>query len=97
MRTVAGVLILSLCFTPAAVDLRLESPQSAGQVDAQKQAWNILVGGAHGSNMDKRANAVQALGRKINSSDTLCIYTGIRSIDASVIRSLPICPWLITP
>jgi hypothetical protein len=62
MRTVAGVLILSLCFTPAAVDLRLESPQSAGQVDAQKQAWNILVGGAHGSNMDKRANAIQALG-----------------------------------
>ena len=62
MRNVAGVLILSLCFTPAAVDLRLELPQSAGQVDAQKQAWNILVGGAHGSNMDKRANAVQALG-----------------------------------
>ena len=62
MRTVAGVLILSLCFTPAAVDLRLESPQSAGQVDAQKQAWNILVKGAHGSNMDKRANAIQALG-----------------------------------
>jgi HEAT repeat protein len=62
MRTVAGVLILSLCFTPAAVDLRLESPQSAGQVDAQKQAWNILVGGAHASNMDKRANAIQALG-----------------------------------
>jgi HEAT repeat protein len=62
MRTVAGVLILSLFFTPTAVDLRLESPQSAGQVDAQKQAWNILVGGAHGSNMDKRANAIQALG-----------------------------------
>ena len=62
MRNVAGVLILSLCFTPAAVDLRLESPQSAGQVDAQKQAWNILVGGTHGSNMDKRANAIQALG-----------------------------------
>jgi HEAT repeat protein len=62
MRTVAGVLILSLCFTPAAVDLRLESPQSAGQVDAQKQAWKILVGGAHGSNIDKRANAIQALG-----------------------------------
>ena len=62
MRTVAGVLILSLFFTPTAVDLRLESPQSAGQVDAQKQAWNILVKGAHGSNMDKRANAIQALG-----------------------------------
>jgi HEAT repeat protein len=62
MRTVAGVLILSLCFMPAAVDLRLESPQSAGQVDAQKQAWNILVGGAHASKMDKRANAIQALG-----------------------------------
>ncbi|MFZ0859309.1 MAG: HEAT repeat domain-containing protein [Candidatus Sulfotelmatobacter sp.] len=61
MRTVAGVLILSLCFTPAAVDLPLRAQQSAGQTDAQKQAWNILVEGAHG-NMDKRANAIQALG-----------------------------------
>lgn len=61
MRTVAGVLILSLCFTPAAVDLPLRSPQSASQTDAQKQAWNILVEGAHG-NLDKRANAIQALG-----------------------------------
>ena len=61
MRTVAGVLILSLCFTPAAVDLPLRSPQSASQTDAQKQAWNILVEGAHG-NLDKRGNAIQALG-----------------------------------
>ena len=61
MRTVAGVLILSLCFTPAAVDLPLLSPQSASQTDAQKQAWNILVEGAHG-NLDKRGNAIQALG-----------------------------------
>ncbi|MGA8345661.1 MAG: HEAT repeat domain-containing protein [Candidatus Sulfotelmatobacter sp.] len=61
MHTVAGVLILSLCFTPAAVDLPLLSPQSASQTDAQKQAWNILVEGAHG-NLDKRGNAIQALG-----------------------------------
>jgi HEAT repeat protein len=61
MRTVAGVLILSLCFRPAAVDLPLRSPQSASQTDAQKQAWNILVEGAHG-NLDKRGNAIQALG-----------------------------------
>ena len=61
MRTVAGVLILSLCFTPAAVDLHPRWPQSASQTDAQKQAWNILVEGAHG-NLDKRGNAIQALG-----------------------------------
>jgi HEAT repeat protein len=62
MRTIVGVLALLLYFTPTAVDLPLASPQSAGQVDAQKQAWHILVEGAHGSNMDKRANAIQALG-----------------------------------
>ncbi|MGA8503186.1 MAG: HEAT repeat domain-containing protein [Candidatus Sulfotelmatobacter sp.] len=61
MRTVVGILALLLCFTPAAVDLPLRAQQSAGQTDAQKQAWNILVEGAHG-NMDKRANAIQALG-----------------------------------
>jgi hypothetical protein len=36
-------------------------PQSAEQVDAQKQAWDILKEGTH-RNMDKRENAVQALG-----------------------------------
>ena len=62
MPTLMGFLVLLLCFTPEAVDLPLGSRQSTGQVDAQKQAWNILVEGAHGSNMDKRANAIQALG-----------------------------------
>jgi HEAT repeat protein len=65
MRNVVGVLTLLLCFESVAVDF--SSPESAGQVDAhkvdaQKQAWNILVGGAHDSNMDKRSNAIQALG-----------------------------------
>jgi HEAT repeat protein len=62
MRTVVVILALLLYFTPAAVDLPLASPQSAAHLDAQKHAWEILVGGAHGSNMDKRANAIQALG-----------------------------------
>jgi HEAT repeat protein len=71
MRTAMGFLVLLLCFTPAAVDLPLGSRQSMGQVDAQKQAWNILVEGSHGSNMDKRANAIQALG--LDSGDPAAV------------------------
>ena len=71
MRTAMGFLVLSLYFTPAAVDLPLGSRQLTGQVDAQKQAWNILVEGAHGSNMDKRANAIQALG--LDSGDPAAV------------------------
>ena len=71
MRTLMGFLVLLLCFTPAAVDLPLGPRQSTGQVDAQKQAWNILVEGAHGSNMDKRANAIQALG--LDSGDPAAV------------------------
>jgi HEAT repeat protein len=71
MRTVAGILGLLVCFTPAAVDPAPASPQSTGQGDAQKQAWNILVGGAHDSNIDKRANAVQALG--LDSGDQAAV------------------------
>ena len=71
MRTLMGFLVLLLCFTPEAVDLPLGSRQSTGQVDAQKQAWNILVEGAHGSNMDKRANAIQALG--LDSGDPAAV------------------------
>jgi hypothetical protein len=62
LRTAVGVLALLLCFAPEAVELPLASPKSDDQVDAQKQAWDILVEGAHGSNIDKRANAIQALG-----------------------------------
>jgi HEAT repeat protein len=51
--------------------LPLGSRQSTGQVDAQKQAWNILVEGARGSNMDKRANAIQALG--LDSGDPAAV------------------------
>jgi hypothetical protein len=71
MRNVVGVLALLLCFTPTAIDLPLASPQSAGQLDNQKQAWDILEGGAHGSNMDKRANAIQALG--LDSGDLAAV------------------------
>src|ERR1700693_5630126 len=51
-----------LCFTPTDIDLPPASRPSAGQVDTQNQAWDILVGGAHGSNIDKRATATRALG-----------------------------------
>lgn len=71
MRTLMGFQVLLLCFTPAAVDLPFGSRQSTGQVAAQKQAWNILVEGAHGSNMDKRANAIQALG--LDSGDPAAV------------------------
>ncbi|MGA8307183.1 MAG: HEAT repeat domain-containing protein [Candidatus Acidiferrales bacterium] len=67
MGTVVGVLVLLLCSSPDAVDSPLASPQSAGQADAQKQAWDILKEGAHG-NMDKRANAIQALGLDVGDS-----------------------------
>ena len=70
MRTVVGILALLLCFAPAAVDLPLRTQQSERQTDAQKQAWNILVEGAHG-NMDKRANAIQALG--LDSGDPAAV------------------------
>src|SRR6202043_1515707 len=62
LRNVVGVLAMLLCFTPTDIDLPPASRPSAGQVDTQNQAWDILVGGAHGSNIDKRANAIQALG-----------------------------------
>lgn len=62
MRTVVEIPALLLTFTLAVVDLPLASPKSGGQENARKQAWNILMAGAHDSNMDKRANAIQALG-----------------------------------
>jgi hypothetical protein len=37
-------------------------------------------------------NAVHTLGRKMFSSGTLCMYTGMRNIDARVINWLPIWP-----
>jgi HEAT repeat protein len=66
MLRFVGILVLSLYFAQATADLHQASPQSAGQAnthtaEAQKEAWNILVEGTHG-NMDKRANAIQALG-----------------------------------
>src|SRR5580700_6727929 len=71
MRSVMALLALLLYFTSAAVHLPFTSQQSARQLDAQKQAWNILVEGAHGSNMDKRANAIQALG--LDSGDPAAV------------------------
>jgi HEAT repeat protein len=71
MRSVMAFLALLLCFTSAAVDLPRAAQQSASQLDAQKQAWNILVEGAHGSNMDKRANAIQSLG--LDSGDPAAV------------------------
>src|ERR1700684_119663 len=60
-----------LCFTPTDIDLPPASRPSAGQVDTQNQAWDILVGGAHGSNIDKRTNAIQALG--LDSGDPAAV------------------------
>ena len=71
MRSVMAFLAPLLCFTATAIDLPLASQQSTTQLDAQKQAWNMLVQGAHGSNMDKRANAIQALG--LDSGDPAAV------------------------
>src|SRR6202789_891582 len=71
MRSVMAFLAPLLCFTATAIDLPLASQQSTTQLDAQKQAWNMLVQGAHGSNMDKRANALQALG--LDSGDPAAV------------------------
>jgi hypothetical protein len=60
MRIFVAVLALFLCFTPA-----------AGQTDVQQQAWKILERGAHEGNIDKRANAVQALG--LDSGDSAAV------------------------
>ena len=70
MRTFPGVLGLLFCFAPAAADLPLASQQSLGRLTSsqladQKQAWDVLIEGAHTSNLDKRANAIQALGLDI--------------------------------
>ncbi|MGB9405554.1 MAG: HEAT repeat domain-containing protein [Candidatus Acidiferrales bacterium] len=77
MRTVVGVLTLLLCFTPAVVESPraspYASPQSAAQADSRKQAWSLLVEGAHESNVDKRANAVQALGLAIGDSEAVSL------------------------
>lgn len=69
MGTVARVLALLLCVTSIGVGSVLASPQSTSQVDTQKQAWSILVSGVHNSNMDKRANAIQALGLAPGNGD----------------------------
>jgi len=71
MRSVMAFLVLLLCFMSAAVDLPIASQQSARQLDAQKHAWNMLVEGAHSSNIDKRANAIQALG--LDSGDPAAV------------------------
>src|SRR6202167_3406661 len=71
MRTAMGFLVLSLYFTPAAVDLPLRARQLTGQVHGQKQAWKILVEGAHASDMDKRASAIQARG--LDSGDPAAV------------------------
>jgi HEAT repeat protein len=62
MRTVVGVLAILFCFPQAPAHLPVGSRQPIGQVGAQRDAWDMLLAGAHGSNLDKRANAIQALG-----------------------------------
>jgi HEAT repeat protein len=71
MRIFVAVLALFLCSTPTAGDLPLASQQSTGQTDVQQQAWKVLERGAHEGNIDKRANAVQALG--LDSGDPAAV------------------------
>lgn len=72
MRTFVAVLALSLCFAPAAVDSPLASRhQSPAQTATQKQAWDLLERGASDHNIDKRANAIQALGLDVGDSSAV--------------------------
>ena len=59
----------------------------------QLQAYPFPVFSADGAEQQKaQTEAFHAAGRKIFSSGTLCIATGILSIEAIVIKSAPMCP-----
>lgn len=62
-----GLALVLLGFAFAPPDWPQALPQSTLQKDPQNKAWDILCAGAHLTNSDKRANAIQALG--LTSSD----------------------------
>jgi hypothetical protein len=57
-----GVVPAFLGFMVSAPGLPQAALQSAAQQDPAEEAWEILRTGAHVSNFDRRADAVQALG-----------------------------------
>lgn len=57
-----GLALVLLGFAFAPPDWPQALPQSTLQKDPQNKAWDILCAGAHLTNSDKRANAIQALG-----------------------------------
>jgi HEAT repeat protein len=72
MRTFVAILALPLFFAPTAVDSPLVSRrQSPEQTATEKQAWELLQHGANDENIDKRANAIQALGLDVGDTSAV--------------------------
>jgi HEAT repeat protein len=88
MRTLTAALCLSLCFAPAAVDSRLASRrQSTVQTATEKQAWDLLEQGASEHNVDKRSNAIQALGLDIGDTSAVRMAENALSDSAAFVRA----------
>ena len=64
-----ALVLLGFAFEPP--DWPHALPRPTPQEDSQNKAWDILRAGAHGTNSDKRANAIQALG--LTSGDTSAV------------------------
>jgi HEAT repeat protein len=89
MRTFVAVLALSLCFAPAAVDSPLDSrcQSPAAETATQKQAWDLLEKGASDHNIDKRANAIQALGLDIGDTSAVRMAENALADPAAFVRA----------
>jgi HEAT repeat protein len=88
MRTLTAALCLSLCFAPAAVDSPLASRrQSTVQTATEKQAWDLLEQGASDHNVDKRSNAIQALGLDIGDTSAVRMAENALSDSAAFVRA----------
>ena len=64
-----SLLLVLLSFTVEPLDWPHSLPQSTAPRDAQKKAWDILQKGVQEWNLDKRANATQALGLTSKDSE----------------------------
>ena len=88
MRTLTAALCLSLCFAPAAGDSPLASRrQSTVQTATEKQAWDLLEQGASDHNVDKRSNAIQALGLDIGDTSAVRMAENALSDSAAFVRA----------
>ena len=82
-RTALGLLLYDVCF---------RSFQAAAPYVYLYNGPNALQASRSAASRSLVPNAVHTCGRKISSSGTLCMVTGIRSMEARVIRSAPTWP-----